>query len=528
MLLWFCLPSGSWPWLPFVALVPFALALQGTRPVAGLIWGWAGGALFWLVSTFWVFHPLQNLMGLSVPTAILGTLVFVCVQGFPYAVFGLLCGLLRLRGVSVGPVFQTSLLTLVVCIFPAPCPGSPALSLYTLPLAVQSADIGGYALVVFFFLLINWLLAYVLLSVRQPGQCIVYLAATGLILAVFLGYGALRLNHFQHLEQNALDDQFLSVRTIQPNIPVKGAFTEGLGDQYKGALGVMRMMTETSASDFSPADLILWPEVSSIIYCGCDVLENPAMEYTGRLAKAPILLACLEKVMEDIPGNKHEQHGSKGDFPMHKRLSRDSYNTLALVGGDQSRIVYRKHKLIPFAEAAPLRGIWPWFFEKMAKVTEYIPGPGPEVVTLTTESGRGITVQPLICFECGFSEMTRTGAALGAMAFVNVSNDAWFMSERAAELHLSLALFRAVEQRRPLVRCTNSGLGAHIKASGEIAAGTLTPMNERAVRQSRLHLPEVVTIYQRVGDSWLWLPALLVLCRIGQCFRPWRTGRNHF
>jgi apolipoprotein N-acyltransferase len=212
---------------------------------------------------------------------------------------------------------------------------------------------------------------------------------------------------------------------------------------------------------------------------------------------------------------------------MHKCLSRDSYNTLALVDGDQSRIVYRKHKLIPFAEAAPLRGIWPWFFEKMAKVTEYIPGPGPEVVTLTTKSGRGITVQPLICFECGFPEMTRTGAALGARAFVNVSNDAWFMSERAAELHLSLALFRAVEQRRPLVRCTNSGLGAHITAGGEIVTGTLTPMNERAVRQARLHLPEVVTIYQRVGDLWLWLPALLVLGRFGQCFGLWRTRRDH-
>jgi apolipoprotein N-acyltransferase len=268
--------------------------------------------------------------------------------------------------------------------------------------------------------------------------------------------------------------------------------------------------------------------VSSIIYCGCDVLENSAMERTGRLANAPILLACLEKVMEDIPGNKHEQHGSKGDFSTYKRVSRDSYNTLALVDGDQSRIVYRKHKLIPFAEAAPLRETWPWFFEKMAKFTEYIPGPGPEVISLTTESGRSITVQPLICFECGFPEMTRSGTALGARAFVNVSNDAWFMSERAAELHLSLALFRAVEQRRPLVRCTNSGLGAQITAGGEIVKGSLTPMNERAVRQGRLHLPEVITIYQRVGDSWLWLPALLVLCRIGQCFRPWRTGRNHF
>ncbi len=100
----------------------------------------------------------------------------------------------------------------------------------------------------------------------------------------------------------------------------------------------------------------------------------------------------------------------------------------------------------------------------------------------------------LVPFALALRSVTGPVVGLGAQAFANVSNDAWFMSARAAELHLSLAVFRAVEQRRPLVRGTNSGFGAHIKATGEIVPGSLTPMNERAIRQATLHLPGEITI----------------------------------
>ncbi|WP_045213234.1 apolipoprotein N-acyltransferase [Desulfonatronovibrio magnus] len=520
-LVWLCLPSTPWPWLPFAALVPFALALRNTGPLAGMFWGLAGGSLFWLVSTFWVFHSFDHLMGWSVALSILGTLIFALVQGLPYALFGLVQGFLQARGREPGPIFSAALLTLLVFILPAPCPGSPALSLYSLPLAIQTADIGGYALVDFFFLLINWLLAHVLANVNRTRRCLLYLAATGLVLTLFLGYGGLRLSHFQRLEQNALQNdfqnEFFTVRTIQPDIPVVGAFGQELDEPYRGSLGVMQMMTETTAPNFPSADLVVWPEVSRAVYCGCDFFENRGMERTAELANGPIVLACLEnhRLNSRESGDGLKKGHALSEIPKQEQYT--VYNTLMLVDESQCRVIYRKYKLVPFGEAAPLRGKWPWLYNKMARQMEYVPGPGPEVFSLP----RGLKVQPLICFESGFPEMTREGVALGARAFINVSNDAWFMSDRAAELHLSLALFRAVEQRRPLVRGTNSGFGAHIKASGEIVKGSLTPMNERAVRQAALHIPEEITIYQRIGDAWLWLAGLFVLARVGRGYRCW-------
>ena len=515
-LVWICLPSGPWTWLPFVALVPFALALHNTGPLTGMFLGLAGGSLFWLVSTFWFFYSFQHLMGWSVVLSILGTLVFALVQGLPYALFGLICGALRTWERPVGPVFQAALLTLLVFFFPAPCPGSPALSLYSVPLAIQTADLGGYALVSFFFLLINWLLAHALLNTHRLRQCILYLLAMGLVLVVFLGYGSLRLNHFQLLEQNALQNdfqnEFFTVRTIQPDIPVVGTVGQELDEPYRGSLGVMQMMTETTALDFSSADLVVWPEVSRAVYCGCNFFEDRGMDRTAELANGPIILACLEnpRLNARESGGGPDAGHALSQVRKHGRYT--VYNTLMLVDESQCRIIYRKHKLVPFGEATPLRGKWPWLYNKMARQMEYVPGPGPDVFSLP----HGLKVQPLICFESGFPEMTRSGVAMGAQAFVNVSNDAWFMSARAAELHLALTLFRAVEQRRPLVRGTNSGFGAHIKASGEIVKGSLTPMNERAVRQAVLHTPDEITIYQRIGDAWLWVTGLIVISWVGR------------
>ncbi|MFO7816278.1 MAG: apolipoprotein N-acyltransferase [Desulfovibrionales bacterium] len=521
-LVWLSLPSGPWPWLPFVSLTPFALTLRNTGPVGGLFWGWAGGALIWLMSTSWVFNSFQHLMGWSVVLSVAGTLLFALVQGLPYAIFGLVCGVLQSRGRPVGPLFQAALLTLLVFILPAPCPGSPALSLYSLPLAIQIADLGGFALVNFFFILINWLLADVLTWMRRPRKCIPGLIAAGLVLAACLGYGGLRLNHFQMLEQHASRDKFLTVRSIQPDIPVVGAVGKKLDDPYKGVLGIMQMLTETTASDFAPADLVLWPEVSRGIYCNCDFFEDHGMNRTTRLANAPIVLACLENPRLRSPEAEKEQGPDQPGSSARKHRQFTVYNTLMLINASQCRIIYRKHKLVPFGEAAPLREKWPWLYSKMAKQMEYVPGPGPKVFSLPG----GPEVQPLICFESGFPKMTRTGAAMGAQAFINVSNDAWFMSARAAEQHLALALFRAVEQRRPLVRNTNTGFGAHIKASGEIVPGSLTPMNKRAVRQAALYLPNETTIYQSTGNSWLWLAVVFVLIRIGQGHRLWLSQKN--
>ena len=503
-LLWLCLPSGALKWLPFFALAPFALALRGVRPLPGLFWGWLGGAGFWAVSVWWAYNSFILMLDWPWPGALGATILFCLFQGAPYALLGLACGFMNHRGRPPGPLFCASLLALLVYLRPVVCPGSPALSLYSWPQAIQIADLGGFHLVNFFMLLSNWFFAEVLASLRRPGRAVAGLAALGLLLAALLCYGSWRLDGYQQLAEAADKDDFIAIRTIQPNIPVKGLEGMDSSGSYVGAVGTMVKTTEQAAANLPPADLVLWPEVPAQVACDCEDFRRDRVDGAAMASGGPVLVACMENDYGNNPVVRHETRSEDGrGVSVTTRRIDSMYNALWLVDGDDCRMAYRKVKLVPFGERTPFQETWPWLRASVGRRLEYTPGPGPVLVELPD----GKKVQPLICFESGFAELARVGVSQGARALVNVSDDAWFVEAKAAELHLALALFRALEQRRPLVRCTNSGYGAHIRATGEIVPGSLTGMYERSFRQARLHCPEMKTVYARLGDTWLWLLA---------------------
>ncbi len=98
----------------------------------------------------------------------------------------------------------------------------------------------------------------------------------------------------------------------------------------------------------------------------------------------------------------------------------------------------------------------------------------------------------------------------GGNIIVNMSDDAWFGDSTAANIHLSLALFRSVEYRIPLVRAANPGFGAFVRATGEIESGSLTPLFDATAQAYTLHVPQKTSIYFYLGDRLLYLSALLI------------------
>jgi apolipoprotein N-acyltransferase len=74
----------------------------------------------------------------------------------------------------------------------------------------------------------------------------------------------------------------------------------------------------------------------------------------------------------------------------------------------------------------------------------------------------------LICYEDVFPQLGRDSVGPDTDFLVNLTNDGWFGEGAAQWQHAATAVFRAVENRVPLVRCTNTGLTCWMDAWGRM------------------------------------------------------------
>jgi apolipoprotein N-acyltransferase len=103
--------------------------------------------------------------------------------------------------------------------------------------------------------------------------------------------------------------------------------------------------------------------------------------------------------------------------------------------------------------------------------------------------------------------LCRGFVAKGADVLVNITNDAWSFSVPGAMQHMSMAVFRAVENRRAVVRSTNAGMTNIIDPNGRILA-SLPPFTEGHLTGAVPVRTGALTPYTQWGD---WLPWLLLV-----------------
>jgi apolipoprotein N-acyltransferase len=117
-----------------------------------------------------------------------------------------------------------------------------------------------------------------------------------------------------------------------------------------------------------------------------------------------------------------------------------------------------------------------------------------------------------ICFEDTFGYLCREFVARGAQVLVNMTNDAWSFSVPGAMQHMTMAVFRAVENRRSVVRSTNGGMTNIIDPNGRILR-SLPPFTEGYLSGTVPVYTSTSTLYTRWGDWFPWV--LLVVSLAG-------------
>ena len=86
-----------------------------------------------------------------------------------------------------------------------------------------------------------------------------------------------------------------------------------------------------------------------------------------------------------------------------------------------------------------------------------------------------------ICFESVFPDEFRRPVQKGARVMGIFTNDAWFKGTAFPELHLSMAPFRAIENRIAVFRCANGGFTCIVDKFGRITTPLVTPNTTQEV-----------------------------------------------
>jgi apolipoprotein N-acyltransferase len=128
----------------------------------------------------------------------------------------------------------------------------------------------------------------------------------------------------------------------------------------------------------------------------------------------------------------------------------------------------------------------------------------------------------LICFEDVIAAVTRESAA-DADFLLNLTNDGWFGESSQQFQHAAHSVFRAVENRRPVVRCTNNGLTCWVDETGfmhDLGVGDAADVHGTGFRVVKLAVPAGArepTFYQQHGNWFGWtcagLSTVLLLWR---------------
>jgi apolipoprotein N-acyltransferase len=288
-------------------------------------------------------------------------------------------------------------------------------------------------------------------------------------------------------------------RVVQPNFPEK---TEYMGDWYADHKADMAELTSLSLRP-SPGgrqpDLLIWPEAPAPFS-----FQDPHFgPYISRLATEfhhPVVVGVIEWKPE-AESLKSAQHSLFVPFNSAAMLNEIGQRTFS----------YDKIHLVPFGEYEP----FPFIHQVVTSVSEEVGGFHKGRDRAVGRFSNGNTFSVFICYEAIYPMEVRAFVERGAELLINISNDGWFGTSEAAEQHVRMARVRAVENRRWLVRDTNSGITASIDPYGNV-----TRVLRRDVRDSA-DLPYDFrsdrTIYTRFNDWFAWMCVmvsgiLLVIC----------------
>lgn len=339
--------------------------------------------------------------------------------------------------------------------------------------------------------------------------CLIPMLVTGL--TFFLGASASLMTQFMS-ERPA--QAGLRLALVQPSIPQTMIWNPA---EKTNRFAKLLQLSELALA--TKPDVLVWPEAA-------------LPELNDESFRAITNLVATHKVWMVFGA---DDYALKPGAPRDSQQPSDyQFFNAAFLLSPEGKVVssYRKRHLVIFGEYIPLLDWLPflkWFTPIQSGFTA---GQEPVSFQLT---GRSQEVPPirepterkapqpaslragiLICFEDAIASVTRDSAA-DADFLLNLTNDGWFGESAQQFQHAAHSVFRAVENRRPVIRCTNNGLTCYVDEAGflhDLGVGAAADVYGPGFQVVKLAVPagpREPTFYQRHGNWFGWGCVFLAL-----------------
>ena len=538
VLLALAFPPAGQADIAFFALVPLLLAVRGATPRQGFRLGFAAGLAFWLLDIAWFWHIKDN--GGPLPLVLLGHFSLSAYCALYTGLFGFgtatAWGMARRRGSPLLAGLAALLAEPLLWIggeylrgtILSGFPWNPlAASQYRNPALLHAVSWGGAATLSALIVSINAGIAsllwriwrdvfrprFVAGAVPTPGPRFrIRSAELAIALLATLACWSQGVSAIRADARAAQSAPKLRAALVHPDIP---CIFEKDDDSVREANETLLRFTSFAAA--AAPSICLWPETSLPGYIPYDKVSFELVtNAVHALGGKPLLAGAVELLYGGAPDEEVPNPHS-------------IFNSAFLFGPGGIRATYRKQHLVPFGEFIPLETLIP-ALKKLAPVGfSCTPGEAPGVFRPDVADPASPSIGALICFEDAFPYLAKNAARDGADLLVTLANDAWFDGSCESEQHLAQAVLRCVENRRPMLRCTNRGVSAFIDRRGRILRriGNGRGAGEPGFAVHDLPVPAraPLTTCARVGDWLLNIPAAIFTVGI-LVWSAWKGSRS--
>ncbi len=524
ILLFLSFPNANLFPLAWVALVPFFIALRHTANGKPTFWlGYLTGFLFFggLLTAIALLYPYANIFA-----TLVGYLLLVGYTALYFGVFSILMQRVPWRSGLLFPVAAAVIWTALEWVrswlftgFPW---GSIGYSQWNNPLGIQIASLVGVHGISFVIVLFNAGIATMLCN-RHRWRQEIPACVLPLILAILcLGYGAFQLRDAPSINRDSdiiasEASQTLNIALIPGNISQLEKWNVRQFPQI-----LQRYINLTHTAGQENPDIIVWPETA----IRSEALTGEWPTYYRRFLlmlrdiALPILIGtAIEGDEIDETIGKFYRRAPEKDPDEEKNAN--IYNRVLSISPD-GKITggYAKKHLVPFGEYVPLANLLPDFIPNFIQFKPFAFGKSVNLLPVSNvknnKEDQKIEIGASICFESVFPDEFRRPVQKGAQVMGIFTNDAWFKGTAFPELHLSMAPFRAVENRITVFRCANGGFTCVVDPFGRIATPLITPDTTQQVLMASVPIflssDRKQTLYTHYGD---WFPMLCAIICIG-------------